>query len=496
MSASSADRKRLVGPEPFLAVEAAAGAGKTHLACQLSVELGQLLPPWQSVLFLSHTNAARDVFRQRIIREPHRVVLRTLDSFVLEILSPYAQLLGLPDPPHPPVKPPSDWFTRARAKCLALLRKKPDIARAIITRFPVILADEHQDASTHQHEILLVLMEAGARLRVFGDALQAILTFDASIPGWAKLVGDAPVLSLSGSWRWAENPDFGAWLDAARSALVAGGPIALDTAPPCVRIVGASEPLSARWHEYPSVRAAIANEPWEESFVVAVRANADASRLAADPDLRVVVYEGANPPQIDQLIDAASGAEGNCDAMLEALLDFAAGVGQVEPSVPEKLRACLRLAETHHEAGVVAVADILRNDPTVSGCVAGLRAMYQHRSALGWNVNRASSVAAVRQLPRMDVTSENVRELIYHARRVNPEDVAPPRCVSTVHKVKGREFQHVLVPWLSAGQFADKLVDRHLLYVAMSRAMDTLTLVLPLSGPTPLVSLAAATRRH
>lgn len=488
MTLSESERARVEGLEPVLAVEAAAGAGKTHLGCELAVTMANSIPPWQSVLILSHTNAARDVFTQRIGVRPPKVSLRTLDSFVLELLSPYALLLGLPDPLRPPPRPPGDWFTKARMQCLAVLRKKPDLARAIACRFPIIIADEHQDASIHQHEILLELVRAGARLRLLGDALQAILTFDPNIPGWTRLIGDTPTFVLSGLWRWHANPELGRWLESARGSLIRGVPISLRDLPDCVNVIRAAGPPRTTWHQHPDVRRAIANLEQEEGVVVVVRSNFDGSQLAADLDLRLLVYEGANPPQIDQLIEAVVGAEGDGESVLDALIDFAGGVGTLVPGLAGDLKECCKAGGWHQRPEVSAVVQHICADPVVTGCIAALREMYHHRVALGWNVSRAASVAALRQLPKVGLSSENIRELIYQARRTTDDDVAPPRCVSTIHKVKGREFKHVVIPFLDSRTFAQRAADRHLLYVALSRAMETLILVVPESSPSPLVA--------
>src|SRR5712692_4932213 len=178
MAVNDADYERLLSDLPLLGVEAAAGAGKTHLACTVAFAAVGRLKPHQEVLFLSHTNAAREVFRRRISSEGPRDVgisVKTLDTFCLELLSPYAGLWDLPVPLRPPTPVPRDWFLDARRKAATLLKKRFEIAQAVAAHYPVIIADEHQDASLHHHSILVSLANAGARVRMFGDALQAIL---------------------------------------------------------------------------------------------------------------------------------------------------------------------------------------------------------------------------------------------------------------------------------------------------------------------------------
>ena len=72
----------------------------------------------------------------------------------------------------------------------------------------------------------------------------------------------------------------------------------------------------------------------------------------------------------------------------------------------------------------------------------------------------------------------------------------------TVHQSKGREFDHVIIPWLSGSgepsQQAggrkprirydfNRLEDRKLLYVAITRAKNRVTLVYPDDDPSPFL---------
>jgi superfamily I DNA/RNA helicase len=74
--------------------------------------------------------------------------------------------------------------------------------------------------------------------------------------------------------------------------------------------------------------------------------------------------------------------------------------------------------------------------------------------------------------------------------------------ILTVHQSKGREFDHVIIPWLSGSgepsQQAggrrqrirydfNRLEDRKLLYVAITRAKNRVTLVYPQDDPSPFL---------
>lgn len=58
-------RERICGPEPLLLIEAPAGYGKTHEAVRAAQQIAPTLPVGRKVLFLTHTNAARETFNRR-----------------------------------------------------------------------------------------------------------------------------------------------------------------------------------------------------------------------------------------------------------------------------------------------------------------------------------------------------------------------------------------------------------------------------------------------
>jgi DNA helicase-2/ATP-dependent DNA helicase PcrA len=62
--------------------------------------------------------------------------------------------------------------------------------------------------------------------------------------------------------------------------------------------------------------------------------------------------------------------------------------------------------------------------------------------------------------------------------------------LTTVQYAKGKEWPQVLIPYLERGQFprtASLGEERRLLYVAMTRAMTTLTLFEPAGQPSTLL---------
>jgi superfamily I DNA/RNA helicase len=59
--------------------------------------------------------------------------------------------------------------------------------------------------------------------------------------------------------------------------------------------------------------------------------------------------------------------------------------------------------------------------------------------------------------------------------------------VSTVHKAKGLEYDHVMIGNFSAAHFGDDEMSRRIAYVALSRARRSITLLVPEQQPSPLL---------
>ena len=60
--------------------------------------------------------------------------------------------------------------------------------------------------------------------------------------------------------------------------------------------------------------------------------------------------------------------------------------------------------------------------------------------------------------------------------------------VSTIHKVKGQEYDHVFICHCSAGPFPDSEYSRKLLHVALSRARKSITILGSRRAPSPLLA--------
>jgi DNA helicase-2/ATP-dependent DNA helicase PcrA len=74
-------------------------------------------------------------------------------------------------------------------------------------------------------------------------------------------------------------------------------------------------------------------------------------------------------------------------------------------------------------------------------------------------------------------------------RRSYSRPTLPAKAISTVHKAKGLECANVIIMPCDAQHFGDTPAARCRLYVAMSRATRSLTLVVSRTNPSPLIAL-------
>ena len=117
-------------------------------------------------------------------------------------------IVGL-EPGFRPGQRPPRVVRGARELLGELLAQAPSVAAALSARYPLVICDEHQDASQAQHNAVAALAEAGARSRLLGDPLQAIFE-DSSTQGWEATTSWA---SLGGELtvprRWSDAPELG-----------------------------------------------------------------------------------------------------------------------------------------------------------------------------------------------------------------------------------------------------------------------------------------------
>jgi len=234
--------EKLHSEAPTVVIEAAAGYGKTTKAAAYACEAAERLDSGR-VLLLSHTHAACGEFHRKCKSESGRkkVDVETCDSFCLKVIGTYAAPLGLPIPLDARLGRADNCvpFAELSKKACQLLKRAPTVAKVIARHYPIIILDEHQDASLSQHESVNLLREiGGARLRFFGDPMQAIHVNNAGdYVDFNRLWSESAERDrLETPHRWSEAPDLGEWIGECRSRLRVGDPILLRDAPQSVQI--------------------------------------------------------------------------------------------------------------------------------------------------------------------------------------------------------------------------------------------------------------------
>jgi DNA helicase-2/ATP-dependent DNA helicase PcrA len=478
-------------------IEAPAGCGKTHEAASLAIDLHSRLATHQEILILAHTNAAVQEFRERTRTAHVRARASTFDSFAFELVSMYAEPLGLPSPLR--VADGSGIsFSQLAPKALELLRRAPSIARALSTHYPFIVLDEHQDARAEQDAIVREMVLHGSHLlRIFGDPMQAI--FDqASAIDWDNLRRDAHVYDeLDEPRRWDNAPHLGAWILDARNALRNDAPLPLGTRPASVRLLPIPELYDPPPQSDAVQRPVILPlyrllDQLSGSLAVLVRYNKHAKALRVATKGRLIVHEGVELPLAYSAAERAHVASGNARDMALVLLDLLAETSTGLKPKLKPLVACLTQSACRTPKSV-ALHELLipigrlYDKPDIETWCSVLRQIAV--SPPSWM--RIHLPESLRVLGRLHTApDEPVLQALDRAVKHRKEaGLVPYRCVSTIHKVKGRAFDHVIIPYGGRISFPANPVGRRLMYVALSRARQTITLLVPAGNRSPLIPI-------
>lgn len=484
--------EKLHSAAPIVVIEAAGGCGKTTKAAKYAREAAARLSSGK-VLLLSHTHAACGEFQRKCAALERKIDVETCDSFCLKAIGAYARALGLPSPieSHLGRVDSGIAFSTLSEKAAELFRRAPSVARAVAAHYPVIVLDEHQDASIHQHEAVRLLRAMGnAHLRIFGDPMQAIHPAnDKRYVEWDAVWAAADDTgSLKEPHRWADAPDLGEWIMASRAALKAGNPVSLGDAPACVSVISHNGLAGReRFRDMPTASREVhrfLNSAPDSAAVLVFLGNM-AKSTAQVGGWRAPLNEGAQLDELDVLIKALEAHAGNAQALAAAFLDFLGVIGVgLTTDISDGLRGRLGATINRNRAG--------RNQLAWLDCLEPIYATSDHRGiavamrmvrdtpALGYTIRFGDHVWALCAFDRTD-DPRAFRSMLGRIRRRRKW---PPKIVSTIHKAKGLDFDHVLLCPVDRHQYPDDVLGAHLLYVALSRAKRSLRLVLAGDAPT------------
>lgn len=480
-------------------VTAPAGCGKTFEACRYACEAAAQLSSDQRVLFLAHTNAAVQEFVMRTRRESQRVHAATIDSFCLDVLIPYASRLGLPAPLQHHVGHGQDSvsFRSLSSHVAQLFRRSPSIARLYADQYPVVILDEHQDASPNQHEVVELIAAAGkVRVRAFGDPMQAIYgDEDEPAVDWPSVEQGADTITeLDEPQRWAEAKELGEWILAARNRLrlnrtlppPSGGTAvifhSLDMSDPGFR-TAASKELSRLIHK-------LLGE-CDGSLAVLGRYNQQVLQLQVLSGGRLTLNEGVEFEDAYATLVKLQQAEGNSAALARAIVAAfnrpSCGLTKDRLTGIKQVLGKKQLANPNRKEVKLFVEQLrpVYDKPDLSTACEVIDAIARHPPK--WlrirHPNCFRVLGSIRPGESSD-PSDCLREAIVCQKRTMRRQI---RCASTIHKSKGIEFDHVVLANLGAQHFPDDGNSRRLAYVALSRARRSIHIVVPAQTPSPLL---------
>lgn len=478
-------------------VDAAGGCGKTHEAVEAALDWSREVAEGQEVLLLAHTNAAVREFRKRVAGRRAPIRVSTLDAFALEILSSFSGSVGLPEDIRIGA---GVEFSDLAPKLHELLSKSSTTAAALARHYPVVIFDEHQDASVEQHQILRHFSRNGALIRVFGDPVQGIYDWDGSPVSWAEVTKDADkVESLSEPKRWRDSPQLGTWIVGAREILACGGRIDRQTVPDSVVVH-----ILSNLDEPPPFYGELGGllvwkirgvlESCRGPTVVLVR-NSRHEKLIrrALPD-ELAIHEGADYADAYRAFGMATRAGSNPRELALAAIDLMkSSFGGMTKAVEKDLTSSLK-ADSLDAGRKKKILPLLSRFEGVYEAPS-LRSWCRVVGGFGVDppaeliLHRPRSLAAIRNASDLSYDDDPEAAFDEVVRQMRMAVGVPERSVMTIHKSKGHEFANVIVPIVGAESFPDDDSGRRLLYVAMSRACGTLHLIVPGRSPSPLLKL-------
>jgi len=549
-------------------VVAPPGTGKTHVAIRLAGVLGEQLPEYARVLLLTFSRQARsqlerEARRQLTSQQRGQIEITNYHRFCSQAVNAYKRALGLPDTLDLgssrrrglalKASSPDGWkevkahtglcdslaehaydvfrdhrtpsaellepllaavgaehragrlvFDDFGALWWQLMETQPSIARAYAARYPVVIADEHQDASGLQDALVRRLGQQ--RLVVLADYMQLIHGFrGADIDRLRAHWRDCSARhELSTPHRWHGRDVEGQWLLACRSRL-SDQPAAAARPSGLRRIGFAGEhglngALFGLKTTVPALFAA-----GHATVAVLARDNDDLARIR-----NYLIKNGMHPRQLGGPKDFEEAREDIEQLPLltdphsvvlyahERLLKIVPSVPKtvadqvkrrLKPDGPDTVRARVEAASL-----VAAFQPIYDHGP--SGYFQAMDALLGVCRDLGYHLPRSDAARTIRETaaalaPDCDLDAA----VATYSQQIASNAHRPPQpndrglFVMTVHQSKGKEFDAIVMGPLDARRWPDDAENRRLLYVGLTRATRSWILLVPSAGSSPLLAL-------
>lgn len=498
----------LRSPARLVVIEAPAGCGKTYQGAEYARDVASKIEGGR-VLILTHTHAACNVFASKTSGAGGRVDIRTIDSLIAQIAGAYHLALGLPADTGSWARSREDGYGELAAKVAGLLCASPMIARSLAQRYPIVICDEHQDASADQHAVAMACHEGGASVRIFGDPMQRIYggrrraEIEADDQRWESLKQMADTFDeLDEPHRWSGGSDaLGRWTLDARTTLRTGQPVDLrGILPPGVSSIVAEDhsPNHGGYALEDDERKPIdALVKTTDSLLVLAAHNDTVNALRAFFNRRLPIWEGHVRYSLAAFVDATQKCKGNAAEIAQAVVSFLGGVATgFSPSaygnvlLDEVSSGCVA-KRRKKPATLQALGRMILDEPDHKGAAQVLQVLAELTKTdpafKAVKIDYPREFWDAVRIGQFDDPDEGSAEISRRHSYVRPSP--PAKAISTVHKAKGLECSDVLIMPCDGKHFRDTPRARHLLYVAMSRAQRSLTLVVSRRDPSPLVLL-------
>jgi len=437
------------------AIVGPAGHGKTEIIANVAA-MGR------RALILTHTHAGVHVLRARLKRlgVPYgRVVVDTIAGWSMR----YAH--SFPGIAQPPAGMPQgvQWNQLYRGSRLALTVSA--IREVVLASYDRILIDEYQDCDSLQHELATALSSIVPTL-VFGDPMQGIFEFAGATLNWSAQVH--PQFPLAGTLeiphRWtAKNSTLGEWIAETRENLLHGE--AIDLADPRITYRESDDAFD--------MGALFEGVEGKDGTFAAIHCNKTICyRLAKAAGGGYQAIEEIAANRLREFAEAWDGAIDGAGRQraISRLLDDSfhkRPVADGDTINPE---------DSAFEVSLREIELALGNGNGADAAVQFTQLCRRHprwklfRGELWRDAERAAAEVAAGRADSMATATTSVRQRVNMSGRKLPK-----RTVSTPLLLKGLEFDHVVIP--DAKHFErERLAQAKLFYVAISRAMQSLTI--------------------
>ena len=287
--------------------------------------------------------------------------------------------------------------------------------------------------------------------------------------------------------RWAEAPELGRWITAARATLKAGAAVSLDDAPREVHVRSTTALAGRKKLKDPKLAAEILHAFLYDGAgraVVIAHLSDMVRALAQGANWRAGVNEGAVLEHLDGLLAEAEDEAATAAMLSVAFLQFAAVIGSGFPKalrdgVGKRAQAQLNRSQAGaKQLGWLQSLDAIYANPDHRGLAAAMDWIAENPPA-GYRIRFGDHAAALRAVGRTD----DPRGHLHALSRLRRRRALPPLSTSTVHKAKGLEFRRVLVCPADEQQYPSGSYGARLFYVAISRATHQLTIVTDTGSP-------------